>query len=139
MSLAAPPQLFLNATPEEVAAMGEVRVKVRLLNTVDEELAKRGGLAEDQVRSLDVEAIVDTGAARSVLPRSVADQLGLGIRNQRRAQMADGSVRAIDVVGPLTVVIHGRDTIEDATVMGDEVLIGQTVLESTDMLVPPPC
>ena len=37
--------------------------------------------------------------------------------------------------GPLVFELEGRDTIEGAYVRGDSVLIGLTVLETTDLLV----
>ncbi len=36
---------------------------------------------------------------------------------------------------PLVVEIDGRDTLEEALILGDEVLIGQTVLEKLDLFV----
>lgn len=85
--------------------MGEVRVTARLTNAVDEALVRRGMLAPDQVRSCDADALVDTGAVRIV------------------------------VTEPLVVELEGRDTLEEALVLGDEVLIGQTVLEKLDLFV----
>ena len=35
----------------------------------------------------------------------------------------------------MIVEINGRDTLEEALVLGDEVLIGQTVLEKLDLFV----
>ena len=52
--------------------MGEVRVKVKLTNGSDQMLAETGSLARAKVRSCEVEAMVDTGAVRSVIPESVA-------------------------------------------------------------------
>ena len=46
-----------------------------------------------------------------------------------------GRKESVDVTGPLIVEIMGRDTVEEALVLGDEVLIGQTVLEKLDLLV----
>jgi hypothetical protein len=40
----------------------------------------------------------------------------------------------VGITGPLIIEIQGRDTIEEALVLGDEVLIGQTVLEKLDLL-----
>ncbi|MEG4407670.1 hypothetical protein [Microcoleus sp. MON2_D5] len=37
--------------------------------------------------------------------------------------------------GPVIIEIEGRETIEAAMVLGDMVLIGQTVLETLDLLV----
>ena len=51
------------------------------------------------------------------------------------AEYADGRTETVDVTGPLVVEIDGRDTIEEALIPGDEVLIGQTVLEKRDLFV----
>jgi clan AA aspartic protease len=115
--------------------MGEVRVRARLTNAVDEELARRGSLAAGQVRTCEVDALVDTGAVRTIVPADVVARLGLGLRGERVAEFADGRQQAVGVTGPLIVEIEGRDTLEEALVLGDEVLIGQTVLEKLDLFV----
>lgn len=115
--------------------LGEVRVRVRLTNAVDEALARRGTLTPAEVRTYEADALVDTGAVRMVLPPQVAARLGLGIRGQRVAEYADGRTAEVDITEPLVVEIDGRDTLEEALVLGDEVLIGQTVLEKLDLFV----
>ena len=115
--------------------MGEVNVKVRLSNAIDIEMSEQGLLESSKVRSCEVEALVDTGATRSIIPQSLVDRLGLRIRRQATGTLADGTRVPCGVCGPIAFEIHGRETLEDAYVMGDSVLIGQTVLESTDLLV----
>lgn len=115
--------------------MGAVRVKARLTNAADEELVERGLLKLEQVRTYEAEALVDTGAVRTVLPADVAARLGLRTRGQLVAQYADGRNEAVSVTGPIVVELEGRNTLDDALVLGDEVLIGQTVLEKLDLLV----
>jgi hypothetical protein len=39
------------------------------------------------------------------------------------------------VTEPLVIELGGRDTLEEALVLGDEVIIGQTVLEKLDLFV----
>ena len=48
--------------------LGEVRVKVKLFNAGAEILVRRGLIESDQVRTYETEALVDTGAVRSVTP-----------------------------------------------------------------------
>jgi clan AA aspartic protease len=115
--------------------MGEVRVKARLTNAVDEALVRRGVLRPEQVRTYEADALIDTGAVRVILPPQVAARLGLGMRGQRVAEYADGRKEAVSVTEPLVVELEGRDTLEEALVLGDEVLIGQTVLEKLDLFV----
>lgn len=114
---------------------GEVRIVVRLTNAVDEALVRRGILAPEQIRTHEIDALVDTGAVRMVVPPQVAARLGLGVRGQRVAEYADGRTEAVGVTEPLVVEIDGRDTLEEALILGDEVLIGQTVLEKLDLFV----
>lgn len=113
----------------------EVRVRARLTNAVDEALVRRGMLGPEHVRSYLADALVDTGAVRTVLPSHVAARLGLGARGQRVPEYADGRTEAVTLTEPLVVEIEGRDTLEEALVLGDEVLIGQTVLEKLDLFV----
>ncbi|MGH7966883.1 MAG: retroviral-like aspartic protease family protein [Candidatus Binatia bacterium] len=115
--------------------MGEVRVKAKLTNAVDEALVRRSMLLPQQVRTYEADAMVDTGAVRMILPPHVVERLGLAVRGQRMAEYADGRKEALDVTEPLVVELEGRDTLEEALVLGDEVLIGQTVLEKLDLFV----
>jgi clan AA aspartic protease len=114
--------------------MGEIRTKVRIVNSLDEMLARRGQIQASTVRVYDADALVDKGAVRSVIPVAVLERLGVEIRGQRVAEHADGRQEAVGVTEPVIIDILGRDTLEEALVLGDEVLIGQTVLEKLDLL-----
>ncbi len=114
--------------------MGEVRARVKLTNAVDEALLRRGQLSPDQVRVYEADALVDTGAVRSVLPPHVVQQLGLALRGQRVAEYADGRKEMVGVTEAIVIAWQGRDTLEEALVLGDEVILGQTVLEKLDVL-----
>ena len=115
--------------------MGEVRVRVKLTNAVDEELVNRGLLNPNLLRVYEAQALVDSGATRTVIPRSVVQQLGIRIWGQEIAQYADGRQEAVGLTGPVIIELLGRKTIEATLVTGDEVLIGQTVLETLDLLI----
>ncbi len=115
--------------------MGEVRVDVKLVNAIDEGMLRRGLLTKDQVRSYEASALVDTGSVSTVLPIDVVKKLGLGLVDHRMAEYANGLKEIVDLTEPVTIIIHGRRTVEDAMVLGDEVLIGQTVLETLDFHV----
>lgn len=115
--------------------MGAVRVAIKLTNAVDEELVHRGLLAPKQLREYATEALVDTGSVYLVIPAEVAQQLGLRIRGRQLAKYADGRQETLGVTGPVIIECQGRETTEDALITGDEVLIGQVVLEKLDLLV----
>jgi len=115
--------------------MGEVRVKVKLTNAGDEVLVRRGLLAADNVRGYEADALVDTGAVKSVLPVHVVQQLGLATVGKTRARYANDSAEDVDITEMVGIDINGRRTTEETLVLGSEVLIGQTVLESLDLVV----
>jgi len=115
--------------------MGEVRVRVRLTNAVDEAMVRRGLLTADKIRSYEADALDDTGAVRSVLPIHVVQLLGLAIVGKARATYANDAVEDVDVSEVVGINLLGRRTTEEMLVLGSDVLIGQTVLESLDLQV----
>ncbi len=114
--------------------MGEIRVKVIITNAVDEALARRGQIDVKDVRTYEADAMVDTGAVRSVIPAHVMQHLGIRERGKRVAEYADGRKDTVGITEPINFDLMGRDTMEEALVLGDEVLIGQAVLEKLDLL-----
>ncbi|MGL5924463.1 clan AA aspartic protease [Chroococcidiopsis sp.] len=115
--------------------MGAVRVPVKLTNAVDEILVNRGLLNPNQLRVCETEALVDTGAVRTVVSQAIVQELGLKVRAQQLAKYADGREEMVGLTEPVIIEIMGRETTEAVLVTGDEVLIGQTVLETLDLLV----
>ena len=97
--------------PHEVALMpntkreqmGEVHVRVRLSNPADLEQAAQGLIDKEKVRSYEVEALVDTGATRSVIPPEILHQLGVSIHRQTTGSperhSVPGEKLAADAVG----------------------------------------
>ncbi len=119
--------------------MGKVMTKVKLTNQEDETLARRGLLPLDQVRTVEVEALVDTGATMLVLPADVCRKLGLTEAERRRVRYADGRVREVPRVKNVGIEILGRDMVGSALVEaeGTTPLIGQIPLEELDLVVNP--
>ncbi|MEG4321162.1 MULTISPECIES: clan AA aspartic protease [unclassified Microcoleus] len=109
--------------------MGAVWTQVKLTNAVDDELVRRGLLAPRLLREIETEGLVDTGAVNLVIPAEIAQQLGLRILGQQLVKYADSRQEAVGVTGPVIVECEGRKTIDEALVTGDEVLIGQVILE----------
>lgn len=114
--------------------MGEIRVKVKLVNAADHEYARQGRIAASEVRFVETEAVVDTGAVTSVIPQAVLDQLGLSTPWDMVVRYADGRTESVPVSNAILFELLDRHTIDEAAVLGDEVLLGQTILEKTDLL-----
>lgn len=115
--------------------MGEVKVNVKLSNAMDLAMFRRGLVEQDQIRSVLVEAVVDTGAVRSCMPVDLMDKLGLRSVRRINAQMANGQTEAVEMTEGVDMEILDRLVTEAFLVLGSEVLIGQTALEATDLLV----
>ena len=115
--------------------MGGVRIKIRIANAGDEALVRRKKLAKSKARSVEVEAVVDTGAVRSYMPETIMLKLGLMEQSRQVARYADGRTDTVSISEPATMYILDREVSENFLVLGDEVLLGQTALEATDLLV----
>jgi clan AA aspartic protease len=115
--------------------MGEGRVMVRLSNAADIALVRRNLMRPEEIRAVEADALVDTGAVTFVLPSLVVERLGLARPFKQVAEYADGRREEVDVTEPVFVELLGRHTVEEALVLGDEVIVGQTILEKTDLYV----
>ncbi|MDQ3011062.1 MAG: clan AA aspartic protease [Acidobacteriota bacterium] len=115
--------------------MGEVRVKTLVTNAMDDSLARRGKIQKNEIRKQEVTALVDTGAVRCVVPVDVIKLLGIELRGETTAEYADGRKEVVGITEPVIFTLNNRSTVEEALVLGDEVLIGQTVLEKLDLFV----
>lgn len=87
--------------------------------------------------SLEVSALVDTGADYLCIPQTIADQLALEADGTRHVALADGSVIEVPYVGPLQVRCQERTGFVGALVMGDKVLLGAIPLEDLDLVIHP--
>lgn len=110
-------------------------MNVKLSNAVDLGMFRRGLMPREDVRTANVVAIVDTGAVRSCMPVDLMDKLGLRPVRRINAQMANGQTEGVEMTEAVDMEILDRLVTEAFLVLGSEVLIGQTALEATDLLV----
>ncbi len=117
--------------------MGKVMTRIKLTNLVDAGNAHGGALPPEKVRTLELDALVDTGATLLALPEDAVDKLGLRQFDWRKVRLADGGIRELALVGDLQLEILGRRMTCDALVIpaGSTALIGQMQLEALDLIV----
>ena len=120
-------------------AMGRGMNTLRITNNTDRDKATEGLITAEQVRSVEVEALVDTGATMLALPEDVVERVGVPVAGKRRVRDALGVAHDIAWVGGLRLEILGREMTCDALVIprGATPLIGQIVLEALDLVVDP--
>lgn len=119
--------------------MGRVAVTAVIESVEDLYRVRRGELAEDQVRRVEVtDALVDTGATSLSLPGRFIAVLGLLPLRSRRVLTTAG-IREVATYGAVRLTVNGRDCVCDVTEIADEcpVLIGQVPLELMDFVVDP--
>ncbi len=119
--------------------MGLVYADIELINAEEFTLAKRNIIGSEDIKSMHVNMLVDTGAFMMAINESIQAQLQLPFKQKRKAQLADGSVAEYDVVGPIEVRFKNRQATCNAFVLkGDaEPLLGAIPMEEMDILVHP--
>lgn len=114
--------------------MGKILQKARLSNTADVSALRAGKLAKNKIRSVEVELLVDTGAAMLCLTPSVIERLGLRKTHERDVITGNGLVKRA-VFEPVLIQIFDRQA--DMNVMevptGTPLLLGYLPLESLDL------
>lgn len=118
--------------------MGRFSVDVEIVNYTDVVKANEGLLDPAKVRRTTIRGVVDSGAAKMVLPLSVVKELGLPIRKAKvKVRYADGRRAVRSEAGPIQVFLSGREDVFSAIVepKRESALIGAIVLEDLDLLV----
>jgi predicted aspartyl protease len=119
--------------------MGKVMTKVKILRPDDQVAVQTERLRLDQVPSLEIEMLVDTGAVMPALPEEIVEAMDLPRESRRRpVRMADGTVHELEICN-LGMVILGRGFLGNAFVLprGTTPLLGQIPLEALDLVVVP--
>ncbi len=73
--------------------MGLVYADITLINGEDLILAKRHIIGEDELKHMTVNMLADSGAYMMAINESIQEQLQLSVKERRKAQMADGSIK----------------------------------------------
>lgn len=122
----------------ETAIMEQVRASAKIDYLVDLDEARRGIRSPEQVRSVTVDAIVDTGAKLLCLPRSIIQQLGLECFATKMAQTCAGRVPCKPYRAVWLTIEDRQCTVDVAEVPDDcPPLIGNIPLELLDFVVDP--
>jgi len=119
--------------------MGTVYAEITLKNAFDEKKVQEGLIGEQDVRSITVTALVDTGAMSMVITEDLRQKLGLTIRGQKIAQTANGQRVPCGVTEPVEIHWKNRSTTLPAVVIpgAETVLLGAIPLEDMDLVVKP--
>jgi predicted aspartyl protease len=117
--------------------MGRVSVEIALANYRDIVRADDGELLAKDIRRSSAPGIVDTGAARLVIPARVMHELGLREDGDTSVRYADQRTARRPIVRDVWLELCGRGSNFTAIVEPDreDALIGAIVLEELDLIV----
>jgi clan AA aspartic protease len=118
--------------------MGNVFAEITVKNAGDIIKAKDGIIAENNVRTVTLTAIVDTGATTLVINEEIFKQLGVSVINTRTINVAGGGKVLCKVTDPVTIYWKDRFASVNAVVMPEgDPLLGVIPLEFMDLIVDP--
>ena len=119
--------------------MGTTFAEITLKNTFDDGKAREGLVKEQDVRSVTVQAVVDTGAMSLVINEELQQKLGLAVTKKRYALVANGQRVLCYETDPVKIIWKERDTTVCAVVIPGAkiVLLGVIPLEAMDLMVNP--
>lgn len=119
--------------------MGHVYADIELINGDDLVLAANYVIGEEEIKRIQISAMVDTGVIMLCINENIQEQLQLPIVETRKAQLATGQIVECPVVKNVEVRFKNRQTTCRAMVLpGDsEPLLGAIPLEDMDVLVHP--
>ncbi len=117
--------------------MGKVIATFTLTNYADL-IAKQLKVLKGKPRTVEVEALVDTGATRLYLKPSIIKKLGLSKTGTVNSRTTSGN-RERGVYSPVKMELMGREGNFDVVDIDEEVpnLLGQIPLEYLDFVVDP--
>ena len=119
--------------------MGLTYANIQIQNGDDAADFRRHRIGEDEVRQMDIHALVDTGSVSMAINETIRQALGLEIIGHRPSLLADGTRLNLPVVGFIVVRYLDRWSITTALVLPDdeEPLLGAIPMEEMDLYVHP--
>jgi predicted aspartyl protease len=110
---------------------------ITLENDRDAGLAQHGVIKEAEVRRMNVNALVDSGAWTLVINEETRARLGLEIEYMRETEVANGRTETCGITTGVTVRWKDRCVLLSAAVLPEEteVLLGAYPIEGMDLLI----
>jgi len=118
--------------------MGNVFAEITVKSVRDMGLAHAGHITENNVRSVALTAIVDTGATSLVINEEIFSQLGLSVVEKRYVKLAGGVRMECKVTDPVHIQWKDRFAVVNAVVLPEgQPLLGVIPLEFMDLMIDP--
>jgi len=119
--------------------MGLIYAEIELINGEDLVLERKGYIHADEIKKINISALVDTGAYMLAINENIQEYLQLPVVGNTTAVLANGTKIECKIVAPIDVRFKNRVTTCRALVLpGDlEPLLGAIPLEDMDVWINP--
>lgn len=119
--------------------MRAFRQNIKITNYNDIVVMEAGYIKKADVRSMQVDFVIDSGAFMMCINENIQQQLGLTKVGEHEVFMADGTLRLLTMVRGAVVEVFNRSTSCDALVLpgNTEPLFGSIPMKALDVLIDP--
>jgi clan AA aspartic protease len=123
--------------------MGLTYADIELINAGDIAMARKFVIGDDEIKRMNINILVDTGAYNLCINETIQEQLDLPFLEKRKGQLvppiSGRSIEEYDLVGPIVLKFKNRQTVCNALVLKGEnkPLLGAIPLEDLDVIIHP--
>ena len=119
--------------------MGQVYADITLKNAGDVTLAQNGYKKEHEIRIKTMSILVDTGAITLIINDDICKELGLNLREDKSARLADNTCINVQIADPVEISWKNRKMTCQPWVISqaERPLLGLIPLENMDLMVDP--
>ena len=117
--------------------MGLIRAELEITSGDDLALLRRKMITSEKVKKMKVNFLVDRGAYMLAINEKIRTQLDLSKVDSHLAEMANGEMVQLDVVGPVELRFGNRRGNFDAMVLpgNSECLLGAIPMQDLDLVI----
>jgi clan AA aspartic protease len=117
--------------------MGIAYADLTLLNAIDVGMAESGLIKPEEVRKVEVRALVDTGSSYMTINESIQTQLGLQIIGSIPCELADGKIIQANLTRAVTIRFSNREIDTNALVLPGitQPLLGAIPMQAMDTVI----
>jgi len=119
--------------------MGQVYADITLKNAGDVTLVQYGYKQEHEIRVKTMPILVDTGAITLIINDDIRQELGLNLREDQPARLADNTCITVQIADPVEISWENRKMTCQPWVIphAETPLLGLIPLENMDLMVDP--
>ena len=119
--------------------MGHVYAEIEIINSEELAMAKRNLMDKDEVKRMNLNVLVDSGAWKLCINENIQSIMDLPFIRKERFRLADGQPVEYDLVGPVLIKYGGRETNCEAVVFAGDTrpILGVVPIESLNLIIHP--